>query len=141
MDATYHGQQKYLTVVDCGPSRFAIRRAIRNESDTEIVPMLRQAFSQFCPPAKLLCDNEKSFTSKLTRDFRKLAGVKLIFRCTYKPYGNEIVGRNHRTIKRMPRDPAGALNTAYLKRTSHPGVIKALFLRANFSTTNGLIRF
>ena len=101
MDATHHGQQRYLTIVDCGPSRFAIWRAIRNESDTEIVPMLRQVFSQFGPPAEVLCDNGKSFTSKLMRDFCKLWGVKLIFRCAYKPSGNGIVERNHRTIKRM----------------------------------------
>ena len=53
MDVTHHGQQKYLTIVDCGPSRLAIWRAIRNESDTEIVPMLRQVFSQFGPPAEV----------------------------------------------------------------------------------------
>ena len=34
--------------------------------------------------------------------------------------------------KECPRDPAGASNIAYFGTTSHPGLIKALFLRVNF---------
>ena len=44
VDVTHHGQQKYLMIVDCGPSRFVIRRTLKNESYSEIVPMLRQVF-------------------------------------------------------------------------------------------------
>ena len=58
MDVTHHGQQKYLTIVDCGSSRFAIWCAIRNESDIEIVPMLRQVFSQFGPQPKFCATTE-----------------------------------------------------------------------------------
>ena len=52
MDVTHHGQQKYLAIVDRGPSRFAIWHTTRNKSHTERVPMLRQAFSRFRPQLK-----------------------------------------------------------------------------------------
>ena len=58
-------------------------------------------FSQFGPPAEILCDNGRSFTSKLMRDFYEFWAVRLTFRCAYKPSGNGIVERNHRIIKRM----------------------------------------
>ena len=32
VDVAYYGLQKYLTMVDCGPSRFAIWRIVRSES-------------------------------------------------------------------------------------------------------------
>ena len=101
VDVTHYGLQKYLTIVDCGPSRFAIWRIIRSEAETEVVSVLRQVFSQFGPPAEILCDNGRSFTSKLMRDFCEFWAVRLAFRCAYKPSGNGIVERNHRTIKRM----------------------------------------
>ena len=101
VDVTHYGLQKYLTMVDCGPSRFAIWRIIRSEAETEVVSVLRQVFSQFGPPAEMLCDNGRSFTSKLMRDFCEFWAVRLAFRCAYKPSGNGIVERNHRTIKRM----------------------------------------
>ena len=80
VNVTHYGSQKYLTMVDCGPSRFAIWRIIRSESETEIVSVLRQVFSQFRPPAKILCDNGGSFTSKLMLDFCKFWAVRLNFR-------------------------------------------------------------
>ena len=41
VDVTHYGLQKYLTMVDCGPSRFAIWRIIRSESETEVVSVFR----------------------------------------------------------------------------------------------------
>ena len=61
----------------------------------------RQVFSQFGPPFEILCDNGRSFTSKLMRDVCEFWAVRLAFRGAYKPSGNGIVERNHRTIKRM----------------------------------------
>ena len=61
LDVTNHGCQKYLTMVNCGPSRFAIWRNIQNESEGQVVSVLRQIFSQFGPPIEILCDNAKSF--------------------------------------------------------------------------------
>ena len=101
MDVTHYGLQKYLTMVDCGPSRFAIWRIIRSESETKVLSVLRQVFSQFGPPAEIFYDNGSSFTSKLMRDLCEFWAVRLTFRCAYKPSDNGIVERKHRTIKRM----------------------------------------
>ena len=98
----HYGSQKYLTMVDCGLSPFAIWRIIRSKSETEVVSVLRQVFSQFGPPAEILCDNGRSFTSILMRDFCEFWAVRPTFRCAYKPSGNGIMERNHGTIKRMP---------------------------------------
>ena len=101
LDVTHHCCQKYLTIVDCGPSRFAIWRNIQNESEGHVVSVLRQIFSQFGPPIEILCDNAKSFRSNLMQEFCKLWKISLTFRCAYKPSRNGTVERNHRTIKRM----------------------------------------
>ena len=101
LEVTHYGLQKYLTMVGGGPSRFAIWRIIRSESETEDVSILRQVFPQLGPPTEISCDNGRSFTSKLMCDFCEFWAVRLAFRCAYKPSGNGIVERNHRTIKRM----------------------------------------
>ena len=90
-----------MTIVDCGPSRFAIWRNIQNESESQVVSVLRHIFSQFGPPIEILCDNAKSFRSNLMQEFCKLWKISLNFRCAYKRYGNGIVERNHRIIKRI----------------------------------------
>ena len=87
--------------MDCGPSRFAVWRAIRSKSEGEVIPLLRQVFSEFGPPIELLCDNSKTFTSKAMRECCKTWHVSLAFRCACRPSGNGIVERNHRTVKRM----------------------------------------
>ena len=61
VDVTHYGWQKHLTIVDCGPSHFAIRRIIRSESETEVVSVLKQVFSQVGPPAEILCDNGRQW--------------------------------------------------------------------------------
>lgn len=101
IDVTHFGQLKYLTIIDCGPSRFAIWRSIRTETDSEVVGLLEQVFAEHGPPEEILCDNGKAFTSKLMDNFCKDWCVKLTFRCAYRPSGNGVIERNHRTIKRM----------------------------------------
>ena len=56
INVTHYGQQKYLTLIDCGASRFAVWRCIRGESEREIAPLVRQTFSEFGPPDEILCD-------------------------------------------------------------------------------------
>ena len=41
---------------------------IRSESEKEAVSVLKQVFSQFGPPAEILCDNVISFTFELMQD-------------------------------------------------------------------------
>ena len=101
LDVTHHGCQKYLTMVNCSPSQFAIWRNIQNESKSQVAPVLRQIFSQFVPPIEILSDNAKSFRSNFMQEFCKVWKISLTFRLAYKPSGNRIVECNHRTIKQM----------------------------------------
>ncbi|XP_067944891.1 uncharacterized protein [Watersipora subatra] len=71
IDVTHYGGQVFLSMIDCGPSRFAIWRRLPNETAAHIVAQLRTI------------------------------GISLRFRAAYAPSGNGIVERNHRTIKRI----------------------------------------
>lgn len=100
-DVTHYGGKRYLTMVDCGPSRFAIWREVPNEERTTVCRELGQVFREMGPPKELLIDNGATFRSQQFRKFCDEWGVAIIFRCAYRPQGNGIVERNHRTIKRM----------------------------------------
>ena len=92
---------KYLTIVDCGPSRYAVWKKIRDESAQEIRYHLESIFSERGPPDEIIFDNYTSFKSKEVLTLLKDWSVAPHYRCAYKPEGNGIVERNHRTIKRM----------------------------------------
>ena len=100
-DVTHFNNRCYLSLVDCGPSRFAIWRKLRDESADSVVPELLQIFRERGPPLEILMDNGASFRSSAVSVLLRSWGVKPTFRCAYRPEGNSIVERNHRTIKRM----------------------------------------
>jgi len=100
-DVTHVGTKQYLTFVDCGLSRFAIWKEIPNEEKETVLKNLLQVFAERGPPAELLMDNARSFRAQDVMDLCRRWGVKPIFRGAYRPQGNGIVERNHRTIKRM----------------------------------------
>ena len=59
-------------------------------------------------------DNATAFRSGVIERLCKKWGVRCTFRCAYKPSGNGIVERNHRTIKRMAsRTGSGPLDMVY----------------------------
>ena len=101
-DVTHYAGAKYLTMVDCGPSRFAVWRKIPDETDVRIVEQLDQIFRERGPPRQLLLDNSATFRSDAVKRLCcSKWKVEVVFRCAYRPSGNGIVERNHRTIKRM----------------------------------------
>jgi hypothetical protein len=100
-DVTHYRSKKYLTVIDCGPSRFAIWRELSNETEDQVVRNLSQIFMERGPPRELLLDNSATFRSAEVKRLCEAWGVKLLFRCAYRPEGNGIAERIHRTIKRM----------------------------------------
>jgi hypothetical protein len=106
-DVTHYGDAKYLTMVDCGPSRFALWRRIPNEKDIVITEQFDEVFHERGPPGQLLLDNSATFRSEAVRQLCREWSVELIFRCAYRPSGNGIVERNHRTIKRMAARSGG----------------------------------
>lgn len=108
-DVTHYRNTKYLTIIDCGPSRFCIWRKLRDERANTIANEMHNIFAERSPPQEFLVDNSKSFKSSEVRAVCEKFGVQLIFRCVNRPAGNGIIERNHRTIKRAAarssRDP------------------------------------
>lgn len=100
VDVTHFGRKRFLTLIDCGPSRFAIWREIESESAASIVRHLEEVFRERGPPDEVLMDNGTAFRSYSVAKMCKTWNVRQRFRAAYRPAGNGIVERHHRTIKR-----------------------------------------
>ena len=101
IDTTHYGGELYLTLIDCGPSRYTVWCRVNSESASVIASVLQNIFIEFGPPAALLLDNSATFRSEeMQQLFRKWA-VRPHFRCAYRASGNGIVERVHRTVKRV----------------------------------------
>lgn len=109
MDVTHYGQRKFLTLIDCGPSRFSVWRVIGDEGIEQVIKVLSEVFCDRGPPAELLTDNSRTFRSQELGQFFDKWGVTVLFRCVYRASGNGIVERNHRTIKRMAERSGGSI--------------------------------
>ena len=98
-DFTHHNGKLFLTIIDCC-SRYSIWREGNGESSEELLRHFSQIFYEFGPPKVVLADNGKAFRSEAFQELCKEWKVKLHFRCAYKPSGNGVVERVHRTVKR-----------------------------------------
>ncbi|KAF0302376.1 Intracisternal A-particle Pol-related polyprotein [Amphibalanus amphitrite] len=101
MDVTHFRGKTYLTVIDCGPSRYAMWREIRRSDGSEIVGQLESIFLERGAPAELLMDNATEFKGRELKAFAARWDVNLRYRAAYEPGGNGIIERHHRTIKVM----------------------------------------
>lgn len=111
-DVTHYRKQLYLSVIDCGPSRFAIWKKISTESAAPYE--IEEIFRERGPPAEFLTDNGKIFRSEKMKRVCSKWQVELMFRCANRPSGNGIVERNHRTVKRMAaRSKSNILDMVY----------------------------
>jgi hypothetical protein len=108
-DITHYGGSPYLTLIDCGPSRFSIWRQLTNETTEAVIKLLGQIFNERGPPKELLTDNGPCYVSERFRGFMAKWNVDHIFSCAYKKQGNGIVERQHRTIKRMVARSGGSV--------------------------------
>ena len=61
VDVTHHGRDKYLSMIECGPSRFTIWRRIPNEDASVLVGAIESILVEFGPPVQILLDNSTSF--------------------------------------------------------------------------------
>ena len=109
VDVTFVAGQPYLTLIDCGPSRFAIWSSLANETAQQVIKHLKRVFQERGPPAELLCDNGLCFKRARMQTFLSSWGVSQVFCCAYKHSGNGIIERHHRTIKRMVARTGGAI--------------------------------
>ena len=100
MDVTHVGARQYLTVIDNGPSRFAVWRHLRRQDSASVIDELEQLFCERGPPEEILTDNATAFRSRTFKEFAERWGVAMRFRSAHQPSGNGIVERCHRTVKR-----------------------------------------
>lgn len=108
-DVTHYGGKKFFTMIDCGPSRFAMWRMVADESWQQITRVLMEVFTERGPPIEILLDNSSTFRSEQVGQLCRKWGVTLLFRAVNRASGNGIVERNHRTIKRMAARTGGAV--------------------------------
>ncbi|GAB1602697.1 hypothetical protein Ahia01_000549600 [Argonauta hians] len=101
IDVTHYRHRTYLSMVDCGSGRFAIWRELRTENASEVASVLEQLFLERGPVDEALMDNSPSFRSEVLRQTLERWKVRPYYRAAYRPNGNGIVERNHRTIKAM----------------------------------------
>ena len=99
IDVTHYKGKSYLSVIDCGPSRFAVWRQLRRPDATEISGHLDQLFMERGAPAEVLADNDTVFRGRQVAALAARWGVALRFRAVHEPGGNGIVERSHRTVK------------------------------------------
>ena len=99
MDITHYRGKSYLTLIDCGPSRFAIWRPLRLQTSENIIEQLEAVFYERGAPDEILTDNDTAFRSKLFARFALRWNVNMHFRGAYAPPGNGVVERCHRTVK------------------------------------------
>ena len=99
VDVTHYRNIAYLSMVDCGPGRFAIWRQLKREDAQCITAELENIFMERGPVDELLMDNSTAFRSQYLRDMLQCWNVDRVFRAAYRPGGNGIVKSHHRTIK------------------------------------------
>ena len=77
MDITHYEDQHYLTLIDCGPSRFSIWHPLQHQNAASIIRQLELVFSERRPPAELLTDNGTAFSGEEFGRFAENWGIQL----------------------------------------------------------------
>ena len=121
MDITHYGTDKFLSLIDCGPSKYALWRQLPSSyGSVAIVRILRLIFCERGVPSEILTDNEPTFKTKEIRSFLDSWGVQIRLRAAYYPEGNGIVERNHLTIKRIAERSKCRYRKHYIGTRSQP---------------------
>ena len=120
MDVTHFRGKHYLTLVDCGPSRYAIWREIRHSDASQITRELETIFLERGAPAEILTDNATEFRGRVMMAFAARWDIKMKFRAAHEPGGNGIIERHHRTIKVMATRQACSVPEAVHRYNATP---------------------
>ena len=99
-DITHVGGTQFLTVID-NASKYCVWRSLQNGSAAEVVKHLQSLFSELSPSQVFLSDNGTVFRSEEVKKLLSHWRVEKETSCAYRPQGNGISERNHRTIKTM----------------------------------------
>ena len=72
MDVTHFKNQLYLTLIDCGPSRFALWKLLQCQDSAIVIKQLEAVFCERVPPSELLTDNGVAFCGERLAQFAKV---------------------------------------------------------------------
>lgn len=75
MDICHIHNEHYLTLIDCGPTRYAIWRKLRRQDAICVIEQLESVFYERGAPRELLTDNAASFHSSTFHDFASRWGM------------------------------------------------------------------
>ena len=81
MGITHYGSQHFLTLIDCGPTRFAIWRPLVRHDSSSVIRELESIFYERGLPEEILTDNDTAFCSMEFRRFIEEWGIRLRHRC------------------------------------------------------------
>jgi len=124
-DITHINGIAYLTLIDTY-SGFTIWRKLKKESCGEIQQHLNQIFSDFGPPLCLLSDNGTVYRAHGMVELMRQWNVKHEFSSAYRPQGNGIIERVHRSIKRTVGRTGRSVEEATFWFNNTTGVRKAV---------------
>ena len=80
MDVTHVNGGHYLTLIDCGPTRFAVWRRMRRQDTESVMQQLESV--------ELLTDNDPAFRSGAFTQFAERWALRVRFRCAYVASGS-----------------------------------------------------
>ena len=63
IDITHYRGQSFLSIIDCGPSRFCLWRQLRRSDSGSVIAQLEQVFLERGAPVEILADNDTAFRS------------------------------------------------------------------------------
>ena len=101
MDVTHVNGGHYLTLIDCGPTRFVVWRCMQRQDTDSVIQQLESVFFERGPPVELLTDNDPDFRSGAFTQFAERWALCVRFRCAYVASGSGIAERCHRSAKRI----------------------------------------
>lgn len=96
---THLGSRHYLTLIDCGPTRFPMWHPLFHQDSASVIRQLESIFFERGPPTELLVNNAVAFCQSTFINFREVWSVHLHFRCAHFLVGNAIIEKCYLTIK------------------------------------------
>lgn len=99
IDIAHYRGGAYLSIIDCGPSRLAIWKELRVEAASAVATELEKVMLERGLVREVIMDNGTVFRSEIFQTMLKKWKIKSYYRAAYRPGGNGIVERHHRTVK------------------------------------------
>ena len=100
MDVTRVNGGHYLTLIDCGPTRFAVWRRMQRQDTDSVIQQLESVFFERGAPVELFTDNDPAFRSGAFMQFaeRWACSLQMRLRCFWKRNCGEVspIGEAHR---------------------------------------------